>query len=299
MNTDIYDGMLLLESLSKIYISIHIFELKTDEYITIQSNEIIDGWAKDPVGAQAKTVNVLNHIAVPEYLESIINFTDFSSLDSRMKDTNTITMIFKGIVNGWCRARFIAVDYAEDGTLNRVMFTVECIHEEKERENYLTYLAQTDFLTEISNRGYGEHCINELIAAKTEGVFGLLDVDHFKAINDLYGHDIGDQVLVNIGHCLKKIQQPGDIIMRLGGDEFAFYLVGVKTKKEIKERIEILFLEIEKISHHIPILNEDISISLGVSFYSDTATFDKLYKKADYGVYASKRRRGSALTFDH
>lgn len=293
-----FDRQSLLESLSKIYISIFLFDLKADDLVPIQSNKHIDALAADPIGAQAKVSHVMSQISTEEHVDNITSFVDLSTLDERMNGENNISVIFKGKINGWCRARFIAVDYAIDGSLYHVLYTVECINEEKERENYLLYMSQTDFLTEISNRGFGERSVIQLLADKKPGVFGLLDVDLFKSINDIYGHDIGDQVLINIGRCLKEIKKSEDIVMRLGGDEFAFYLVDETDPEKIKKRIHALFEKVSQISKNISVLNEDVSISVGTAFYKDGISFEELYKTADNGVYASKRKKGSSLTFD-
>lgn len=71
-------------------------------------------------------------------------------------------------------------------------------------------------------------------------------MDKFKSVNDKYGHDIGDKVLIAIAVAMKKAQREDDISMRLGGDEFAMYFRNIDTEEDAKLVIERLFSEIEK-----------------------------------------------------
>ena len=156
------------------------------------------------------------------------------------------------------------------------------------------YLSQTDLMTSLYNRGYGEQSIKELLVKEKKGLFCLFDVDKFKSVNDKYGHDIGDKVLIAIAVAMKKAQREDDISMRLGGDEFAMYFRNIDTDEDAKLVIERLFSEIEKI--HVDPMEEQIHISLGASFYKKDMNFDMLYKIADIGVYESKKSLGNRMT---
>ena len=274
----------MLNALSKIYISIYTFDLKKDIEYPFKSNEYIDMWSKNVEGAQNKTYNTVKNLTEEKHVDMMLEFVNMSTLDERMK----------GKINGWCRARFIAIDYDEDGSLHNVVYTVECIDEEKRKENYLMYLSQTDLMTSLYNRGYGEQSIKELLVKEKKGLFCLFDVDKFKSVNDKYGHDIGDKVLIAIAVAMKKAQREDDISMRLGGDEFAMYFRNIDTDEDAKLVIERLFSEIEKI--HVDPMEEQIHISLGASFYKKDMNFDMLYKIADIGVYESKKSLGNRMT---
>ena len=107
------------------------------------------------------------------------------------------------------------------------------------------------------------------------GMFMLMDVDKFKSINDNYGHDVGDKVLIAIADCLKKSFRDNDIVMRLGGDEFAAYAPTVLNEKVGQQIIDRFFDNIDKIK--IPELGDrKICISMGVAFYhpNDEYSFD-------------------------
>ena len=295
MNDIAYDKF-TLTALSEIYISLYIFDLQEDTLFPIKTNPHIEELSANFVGSQDKLHNVMNHITVKEHLELITEFTDLSTLEERMKDRKVITTVFRGKVNGWCKARFIKVEDDTDGDkLRHVLYAVECIDEEKKKENHLLYLAQTDLMTGICNRGYGERMISELLADRRPGLFCLFDVDKFKHVNDKYGHIIGDKVLISIAEALQKVKRSDDIIMRLGGDEFATYFVDVVSEEDASEMINLLFDEIAKIK--IYPMKEEISVSLGAVLYQDGLEFDSIYKIADHGVYDSKLNKGCSYRF--
>lgn len=295
MNKDKTFDKLTLTALSEIYISLHIFDLQEDTLFPIKTNQYIEMWSAGFEGSQDKLRNVMTNITLEEHLKLITEFTDLSTLEERMKEHKVISTVFRGKVNGWCKARFIRVEDDEHGKLRYVLYAVECIDEEKKKENHLLYLAQTDLMTGIFNRGHGEKMISELLAEHKAGLFCLFDVDKFKHVNDKYGHMVGDQVLIAIAEALQKVKRNHDVIMRLGGDEFAAYFVDIMSEEDASRIIQCFFSEISKI--HIAPMTEEISVSLGAVLYQDGLTFDSIYKIADSGVYDSKLNKGSSYTF--
>lgn len=283
----------MFKALSDIYISIHLFDLGKNLIKTFKSNSFIDELADVYENGQDKVNNVMAHIPKEDYVQEMLTFVDFSTLQERMGDNNSISIVFEGKINGWCRARFVVVERKDDA-IERMLFAVECIEAEKKRENYLLYLAGTDLMTDLYNRGHGEKEIIERLRTGKKGVFCLFDVDKFKLVNDNYGHDVGDKVLIAIAECLKKVRQDGDIVMRLGGDEFAAFFAD-KTKKEVESIIGQLFELISKVS--IEPMTEPIRVSLGAVEVRDGMDFDVAYKLADRGVYESKNRKNSSYIF--
>ena len=284
-----------LRALSEIYISLHIFDLQENKIHTIKSNKHIDKWSEGIADCQEKIYSVMEKITSEEYQDSAHEFVTFSTLDERLKNTNYISMIFQGKVNGWCKARFIVAERKENQPLRYVLYAVECIDEEKKKENHLLYLAQTDLMTGIFNRGHGEKAISELLSQKTKGLFCLFDVDKFKHVNDKYGHMVGDEVLIAIAEALSSVKRADDVVMRLGGDEFAAYFTGVSTEEEASGIINKLFEKISAIQ--VEPMEENVSVSLGAVLYRDGLDFDSIYKIADEGVYESKLLKGSSFIF--
>lgn len=152
------------------------------------------------------------------------------------------------------------------------------------------HFATIDPLTGLYNR----YKFEELFALEEERTkrFGqplsliLIDIDHFKAVNDTYGHDVGDEVIKTLAHILQENTRKIDSVARWGGEEFL--ILSPNTGWEnIQELAEKLRLMVEKASfpEHIP-----ITISLGIGTRKTEDTFSDLFKRADQGLYAAKKQ---------
>lgn len=185
----------------------------------------------------------------------------------------------------------------EDG-VRIVLNSLTDITDSKKLHDQVIEMSQKDSLTQICNRGSGEEQIESLIQLKKGGMFCLFDVDKFKAINDTYGHIVGDDVLVAIANCMKYTFRDRDIVMRLGGDEFAVYAVGIKDEDVGRECIERFMCAIDSIN--IPEMNgQKVCISLGALIHKpdEETTFDQMYQNADLVMYKSKKTFGNKYEF--
>ena len=142
-------------------------------------------------------------------------------------------------------------------------------------EKYKT-AACTDSLTKLSNRRSLEdiHDYDAVI---------LGDIDHFKVINDTYGHDFGDKVLVEIGRILKKFVRETDMACRWGGEEFVILLKNCNTEDAYKRAV-LLKDEITKLSAKYGFT---ITMSFGIS-NMEGKTMENAIKEADKAMYKSK-----------
>ncbi len=178
---------------------------------------------------------------------------------------------------------------------NRKIF-IECfvdISERKNLENKLRELATTDSLTEINNRGHFiELAEKELIRSKRYGTplsMIMLDIDHFKGINDSFGHSVGDEVLKYTSNTCKSIIRENDVIGRIGGEEFAVILVESDLNRtyEVAERIR---RHIDSEIFHCEGKSILFTVSLGVSEYlKQQDNITKMMKRADDALYKAKR----------
>ena len=167
----------------------------------------------------------------------------------------------------------------------------------KERQN-LEILASTDIMTGILNRGSGERKVIDAMANGKVGMLCILDVDKFKDINDLFGHNVGDKVIRGIADTLKNTFRDNDIIFRLGGDEYAAYVMNLCDEESGKAIMDRVFEGIADMD--IPELDDkEVCVSAGAAFFKEgtKSSFEELYKLADSGVYESKKVKGNALHF--
>jgi diguanylate cyclase (GGDEF)-like protein len=152
-------------------------------------------------------------------------------------------------------------------------------------------LALTDELTQIANRRcFVESVENELSRCmRNPGsvTMLLIDLDHFKKVNDTYGHPAGDKVLKHVAETLKKSLRQYDILGRMGGEEFAIFLGAneVETAAIIAKRI-LKDLSSNPISYEQQHIN--ISASIGMTTRDCTVSFEQLYLEADEALYQAK-----------
>jgi diguanylate cyclase len=195
------------------------------------------------------------------------------------------------------RNRFLVLE--GERALNRRL-QVE-IAERKKVEEQLMELATIDALTNVSNR---RHFINLATSElsrfrRTGSVFCLLmmDIDHFKLINDNYGHDIGDLALKKLVEICRANLRVNDIIGRLGGEEFIALLPDTDLEQAviIAQRIRHA---VENISIETASGRSRITISIGVTTCTDNdSSLDHLMKTADVALYRAKRKGRNTVCF--
>jgi diguanylate cyclase (GGDEF)-like protein len=164
--------------------------------------------------------------------------------------------------------------------------------EELERANEeLRSLADHDPLTGLANRRRLSADFRESIGyGRVPGAACLLlfDVDHFKAINDRYGHQAGDRVLVAIAETVSALMRPGDTLARVGGEEFLILLQGVAadTAWRIAERIRLALAR-----RSVSSAGGDIhfTVSIGLAAVGANDTLESVYRRADDALYVAKR----------
>ena len=175
------------------------------------------------------------------------------------------------------------------------------ITEHKQAEEKLRYQAYHDPLTDLPNRlMYTEHLDMALPQAqRREQLCGvmMLDLDHFKNINDTFGHDFGDKLLINVAQRLRECIRKEDTLARMGGDEFTFLLSLVDDVKDIArvaEKILASFAQPTTIDGKDLFVTPSIGISL---FPNDGKDAETLLKNADAAMYRAKEGGRNAYQF--
>jgi diguanylate cyclase (GGDEF)-like protein len=151
--------------------------------------------------------------------------------------------------------------------------------------------AYSDHLTGLKNRSSMENCLpREIDLAKRHQqsmAILVMDLDGFKQINDNYGHDIGDQVLREVGTVIMKAVRNTDLIYRYGGDEFVGGLVqtDLEGALDVSERIR---LGVEKLTMVTNLPIDKMNISIGLTMVCFTDSFTQVFKRADKALYSAK-----------
>ncbi len=167
------------------------------------------------------------------------------------------------------------------------------VTERKEHEKQLEHIAHYDALTGVPNRVLLADRMAQALARtkRDKGLMAIcyLDLDGFKPVNDTFGHDAGDKVLVEITRRIKEAIREDDTVARLGGDEFVVLLVGLQVPEECAGSLNRL---LDSINQPIEVSGKllNISASIGVSLYpEDEQDADTLLRHADQAMYVAKQ----------
>ena len=154
----------------------------------------------------------------------------------------------------------------------------------------MAYLAYHDALTDIGNRSALKEKITKLQLDGEPFSVLLLDIDGFKLVNDNYGHDVGDKLLIQLSQSMKQICGVVNVVGRLGGDEFAI----IYRSKNSVERIALKLLDITERAINIKGFDCDVGLSIGICHASiKHESWVDILKEADDAMYQAKQNGGN------
>ncbi|WP_214756265.1 GGDEF domain-containing protein [Exiguobacterium sp. s157] len=228
----------------------------------------------------ARDIRIVNAISLGFIsLFSLLNVSNYNQIE-----TYVMTLL-----------AFITIGYSAGFLLHIVYGGIHKIQRSERLISKYKEAAFTDSLTGLGNRRRFEEemkRVDEEVFNGTQDVALLfLDIDHFKSINDTYGHDAGDAILVELGNRLTKTARTDDMVCRNGGEEFSVLLADctlsqgfVIGKRYLRQIAETPFLLPD--GSFI-----DVTVSIGIASTSESkiATSSQLIKKADVGLYVAKR----------
>lgn len=196
-----------------------------------------------------------------------------------------VTKEIKGLEMG-------AMDFIKKPFEPEVMKTrIDKILQITEHNKALEGAAKRDPLTGLTTRNALKDYINNQPECKV-GHFLLMDLDNFKAVNDNFGHIVGDSVLVAVANVLKEVFGVNDGVSRLGGDEFAIFVPGEKSRDEVRALLRRVIAMTEfEISEILADLTDfKVSVSIGVACKpSDAEDYMELYADSDKALYLVKQ----------
>jgi diguanylate cyclase (GGDEF)-like protein len=180
----------------------------------------------------------------------------------------------------------IRTQIREEGKLRAMTATLSA------RSETLQHAALTDPLTGMQNRRYFDDALREYIEEfrRIDRPIGLmiLDLDHFKDVNDTHGHDVGDEVLRAVASCLRDMTRYHDIVARLGGEEFAVVAPNMNEDLLVKfaERIRKAVASMAVQSGNVRL---KVTTSVGLAVWDSRESGEEFYRRADRLLYQAKR----------
>jgi diguanylate cyclase (GGDEF)-like protein/PAS domain S-box-containing protein len=202
----------------------------------------------------------------------------------------------------WNRSKFgdvypellsISGVHDRDDNLTNFVAVFSDISRLKEQETQLVQMAYFDALTGLPNRVMLADRIVQASAQTRRGKMLMavcyLDLDGFKPINDTWGHEIGDQLLVEMANRLKSTLRAGDTVARLGGDEFVLLLLGLADIDECERAVQRM---LHAVSHPLLVAPQPVTLSasIGVAIFPlDDGDADTLLRHADQAMYRAKQ----------
>jgi len=192
------------------------------------------------------------------------------------------------------------------GEISHYVGTLLDITERKAAEKRIEHLAFYDYLTQLPNRRLLMDRLQQAMASSTRsqqmGALLFIDLDNFKLLNDTCGHDIGDQLLIEVANRLNLSVRDGDTISRLGGDEFVVMLIDLSNNaqeaaaqakrvgEKIQAALELPYTISGRVHHSSP--------SIGITLFLDSEkSVDDLLKQADIAMYQAKSAGRNTVRF--
>lgn len=173
----------------------------------------------------------------------------------------------------------------------------------KKREEQNLFIAQHDRLTGLFNRSVLDERLPDLLAHAERAGMGCavlyIDLDHFKAINDTFGHETGDRLLVEVANRLRAAVRSTDLVARIGGDEFVIVLPGLVDDDHIHRLCETLISAVQTPVDGVgECADGGVGASIGIAIYPEDARIgESLLALADGAMYVAKRRGRGGFRF--
>lgn len=179
-----------------------------------------------------------------------------------------------------------------------ILYHLVRLQQLRQANEKLQVLASTDWLTTCLNRRAFTHLVTDCLGGTQVGAFFVIDADHFKTINDNYGHDRGDEALQLMADIIASNVREGDIVGRIGGEEFGVFLpdAALETARSVAERIRRAIAETRFAPDGVV---HPLSVSVGAAYFDAGISFTDLFRIADQLLYGAKQKGRNRIEMAH
>lgn len=174
---------------------------------------------------------------------------------------------------------------------------VEQEHLRIREQEVLREQASRDSFTKLYNRGTMEQLVEKALstARQSQCAYIALDVDNFKCINDVYGHDMGDLLIMEVSKLLKREFKHKASVARMGGDEFAVLVRDIEKREDVYAKAERVLAELREMKGDMG-LKIAPTLSIGIAFAPEAGeNFSELYHRADTALYRVKNEEKNGV----
>ena len=260
-------------------------------YHTLKSEEIIKQVKKSIELKKAFSLSVVHN-----YIDIIMTFVPLKTIDEKENDVYLVTYTQSDYLselileNKYLHIIFLSAIFLMFLFVSHIILNKDKFEQLALYDNVTNLANRTLFLIELKNE------MDRALRNNSKIALLFIDLDGFKAVNDTYGHQVGDELLQYVANTFSASVRNSDMVARIGGDEFIIILPNIK---DYDKAVKVASNLINKISQPININNNDIKIgaSIGVSIYPDhTRDTDTLIKLADNMMYESKNAGKNRVT---
>ena len=204
------------------------------------------------------------------------------------KPLSDLTRAAKEVSNGNLDVPINCNSQDEVGILSKIM--QETVDKVKIRIEKMNVLAYTDNLTGVNNNTAYIHDIEKLVEQDKKFAIFIIDVNGLKIVNDTFGHDKGNELIVTVARCISEVFG-GEFVYRIGGDEFVAIKTNTNDNKceNLRELLKQKFLQNKEIIKY--------SAAVGYSIYKAKENFEQVFKEADSKMYEDKKKYENINTF--
>ena len=236
-----HEQMATLESMSEIYEYASLIDLDEMTETAIRDTGAGEQHVTAALGAQARVNGDLALSVAEEHREAFLAFADLKGAAASLHDQKSMDKEFRSTQYGWFRAQYIVVERRPDGAPKCLIYTIQDIDRQKQKEEHLIRISMTDELTGLSNRRsyYTDIARYDTKEPEEDFVLFSVDVNGLKEANDTEGHAAGDELIKAAADCLKTAIGPVGKAYRTGGDEF-LAIARTDAPEKIREEIRRL-----------------------------------------------------------
>lgn len=238
---------------------------------------------------QSRNIHKDDMSAFIKIMEDTAKGVPYSETEFRIMDSKGAPL--------WSRIR-ATTQYDGEGKPVKAVGVIVDIDEEKKQKQKLIEQAQRDSLTGLYNKAAMKSLMEQSMQVSQSGFHALLmiDLDHFKQINDCYGHLCGDSLLVRVAEALRNQAGPMDFVGRIGGDEFLVFFREVEDEEDARIRAGRILDEVQKITPEKG--KQPVTCSIGAVLCRGNFTdYYALYECADQALYRRKKEGRVGVSF--